>query len=168
MKDGGGTKQNSSNPRRVSKEKLMEKGPSKFTAPKRQPMQTGPRKLTDMDRRRIMLKKDGGGVETAIKEAAITAANALGKTQGYIMDIARMTKPSGRLSVEDIKKAKQLIVQGVDNPRNRMKGPGKEVMGTKSRVEAPQTKTLNRPKQSIFQQLKKAQMRRKMGTMGNK
>jgi len=38
----------------------------------------------------------------------------------------------------------------------------------KSRVSAPQTKTLNRPKQSVFQQLKKAQMRRKMGTMGKK
>ena len=60
MKDGGGTKQNPSDPRRVDKEKLMEKGPSKFTAgrPKsRMPMQTGPRRISERGPRQSLFQQ---------------------------------------------------------------------------------------------------------------
>lgn len=140
---------------------------------KPKPSQKGLKKLPTAVRNKMGYMKDGGSLgRGAGSLAEIIAAGPGGMgltgTAKKVYDFAKKMKPSGRLNEDDFKRAKLMIMQGTDNPRNRMKGPGKEVMRTKSRVSAPQTKTLNRPKQSVFQQLKKAQMLRKHDGRGKK
>jgi len=73
-------------------------------------------------------------------------------------DTARKVKPSTRLSTDDLKKAKDMMEKKME------KKPAKFTVGKrKSIMEAPQTRTYgNKPTESVFQKLKRAQMLRKM------
>jgi len=96
----------------------------------RQPMRTGPRKITDRGPSRIM-------------------------------------KPMP-LTPEMLEKLKDKKFKKPTLPSVEDRGKRKEMKPFRSGGAAGQTKSTKRPMQSIFQQLKKAQMHRKMGTMGKK
>jgi len=66
------------------------------------------------------------------------------------------------LTPEMLEKLKEKKFKKPTLPSVEDRGKSKEMKPLKANGAAGQTKTLNRPKQSIFQQLKKAQMLRKM------
>lgn len=130
---------------------------------KPKPSQKGLKKLPTAVRNKMGYMKDGGSLGRAagsLAEIIAAGPGGMGLTgpAKKVYDFAKKMKPSGRLNEDDFKRAKEMLMQT----------PIKKTSRTKSRVDAPQTKTLNRPKQSVFQQLKKAQMLRKHDFRGKK
>ena len=72
------------------------------------------------------------------------------------------------LTPEMLEKLKEKKFKKPTLPSVEDRGKRKEMKPLKAGGAAGQTKSTKRPMQSIFQQLKKAQMHRKMGTMGKK
>ena len=102
-----------------------------------------------------MLKKPKPS-QKGLKKLPTEVKNKMGymKDGGSLYDMAKKVKPSGRLNADDLKKAKEMME----------KKPSKFTVGKKKPImEAPQTRTYgNKPTESVFQKLKRAQMLRKM------
>ena len=83
-------------------------------------------------------------------------------------DPSRIMKPMP-ITPKDREKMKDKDMKPLPiTPKDRERMKDRIMKPMKAGGAAGQTKSTKRPMQSIFQQLKKAQMRRKMGTMGKK
>lgn len=128
------------------------------------PSQKGLKKLPTAVRNKISYMNSGGSAgEGAGSLAEIIASGGVGLTgkAKKVYDLAKEMKPSGRLNEDDLKVAKEMLMQKSDDYLNNLDGKIKNVLArhyTKFiSTPAGQTKSTKTPKQSIFQQLKKDQ-----------